>query len=499
MAKRRKRVDSKARSKAKTPRPLVSSLSHLLAMPDDEISQLDIAVANLACADGLPGMEPSRFEQRLDWLDEAARLVKLETDRNYYKFLDDPSAFNHSQARFCMVALVTVLQQQCGVRYNPKWKELTPDQPVPESFGVDASDLFIHTIIDGIGGTCGSLPVLYVAVGRRLGYPLKIAKAARHLFVRWDDPDGKQWHHADRFNIEATGPGIHFLPDEHYKTWPHPVSAEDVEAGIFLKSLTPREELAEFAATRGYCLQANRRLNDAIQAFGEAVRLAPHNHHFAAAHYSLRMHMAMSRRGHAYLNAPAGGFDQKPVGPFWLNGIGGDKILVQIVSPIRQVFGPTPDVGRQLIQQTLQTPNGLHVEVWLPTHEPASEMTAHWVRLSDGRWALVHKTATDIWGGSVPLYARRNIWQEPRHGPILPEDDLRLGGRWHRSMLEHRNESLPAHELTNLASRIEQTVRLMESQASAPAPPTIQPLAGPAGPGVPALSNTSAGTHYLIH
>ena len=499
MAKKRERRRKRKVSQATAPRPPVPALSQLVESADDTLSQLDIAVGNLVCAGDLPGMGAPDFDRRLDWLDEAARLVKLETDRHYYKFLDDPAAFDFSQARFCMVALVTVLQQQCGVRYNPKWQGLTPDQPVPESFGLDASDLFIHAIIDQIGGTCGSLPVLYVAVGRRLGYPLRLVKAARHLFVRWDDPDGKRWHHSDRFNIEATGPGIHFLPDDHYRTWPHPVSDEDVDSGIFLKSLTPREEVAEFVATRGYCLQANRRLNDAIQTFGEAVKLARHNRHFAAAHDALRTHMAMRRRGHAYLNAAVGGMDQKPVGPFWLNGVGGDKVLVQIVSPVRQPYAPPPDVGRQLVQHALQTPNGLNVEAWLPTHEPSSEMTAHWVRLSDGRWALVHKTVTDTWGGPVPPYQRRKPWQEPRHGPVLPDDGTRFGGHWHGSMHGHQRESLFVHELANLATRIEQAVQLVDSQASMPDLPAIQPLALPAGPSIPTLSNASARTHHFVH
>ena len=161
-----------------------------------------------------PGAGPLRIGHYLDWLDETAQKVRLETGRNYHKFLDSPAAFGYSQARFCMVCLVTVLQQQCDVGYSRKWRELTPDCPVPEAFGIDACDLFIHAIIDGIGGTCGSIPVLYVAVGRRLGYPLRLVKAARHLFVRWDDPDDKHWHHSDRFNVESTAPGVHFLPDE---------------------------------------------------------------------------------------------------------------------------------------------------------------------------------------------------------------------------------------------------------------------------------------------
>jgi hypothetical protein len=241
----------------------------------DEHTPLDIALANLVCASGLPGAGELDVDSYLAWLDEAAAQVRLATDRNYHKFIDNPSEFDFSQARFCMVCLVSVLQTQCRVRYHPKWKGLKVDDEIPGSFGVDASDLFIHSIIEGVGGTCGSLPVLYAAVGRRLGYPLKIVKAVRHLFVRWDDADGAEWLHPERFNVEATGPGIHFLPDEHYRSWPHEIADEDVKSGVFLQSLTPSEERAEFLAARGYCLQLNGDICAAIEALAHASRLTP--------------------------------------------------------------------------------------------------------------------------------------------------------------------------------------------------------------------------------
>ena len=285
-----------------------------------EWSCKDIAIANLVCSEGLPGEPKHSVDWYINWLDGAAEQVKLATDRNYYKYLESPYAFEGSQARFCMVCLVSVMQRQLGVQYNPKWKGLKPDGGVPATFGIDANDVFIHAIINGVGGTCGSLPVLYVAIGRRLRYPLKLVKAARHLFVRWDDPYAAAWHCAERFNVEATGPGVHFLPDEHYRVWPHAISDRDVEEGVFLRSLSKREELAEFTATRAHCLRANNRLIEAVDALAEAARLAPHNRYFAASRYAMRMHIDLHRRGHAFLNAPVPGTSQEPVGPFWLDG-----------------------------------------------------------------------------------------------------------------------------------------------------------------------------------
>jgi hypothetical protein len=463
-------------------------INQLCALNDDDLAKADVAAMNLVCAGGLPGAPALEIEHYLAWLDEAARTVKLETERNYYQFLENPREFDFSQARFCAVSLVTILQRRCGVQYNPKWKGITPDRPIPDQFGVDASDVFIHAIIDGIGGTCGSLPVLYVAVGRRLGYPFKLVKAARHLFVRWDDPQGKRWFHPDRFNVEATGPGVHILPNEHYYNWPHPLSDEDIEGGIFLKSLTPREELAEFLATRGYCLQANNRVQEAIDAFKEASRLAPHNRHFAASYSALRLHLFMRQRGHAFLNAPVVGLDERPEGPFWMSGHGGGKLLVQIVSPVRQPFGPSPDLGIYLVQQTLQSPNGSFVEVWLPTHQPSSPMTAHWVRLTDGRWALVHKPEIDSWGR-----LRRDLGhshERPSGHPIVPLPEHRNALPRFGARPIHRPAPMPYHEEANLALQVQQAVRLMRNQASDPKSIPIPHLAIPAGPMVPALPRT---------
>lgn len=44
--------------------------------------------------------------------------------------------------------------------------------------------------------------MLYVAIGRRLGYPLKLVECKGHLFVRWEDAK-------ERFNIEGTSRGLH--------------------------------------------------------------------------------------------------------------------------------------------------------------------------------------------------------------------------------------------------------------------------------------------------
>jgi hypothetical protein len=123
-------------------------------------------------------------------------------------------------------------------------------------------------IDDSNGGTCASMPVLYTAVARRLRYPIKLVSANGHLFCRWD---GKE----NRFNIESTGKGFSFLPDEYYHKWPHPLTDEQIKSGEFLSSMSPAEEMACFFAGRAWCLEENGRVDEAAKAYQTASRLHP--------------------------------------------------------------------------------------------------------------------------------------------------------------------------------------------------------------------------------
>ena len=58
--------------------------------------------------------------------------------------------------------LVTVLQQDLGVHYNP--------QRAREVDFRNSKDLFIHGLVGNPnGGTCVSIPALYTTIARRLG------------------------------------------------------------------------------------------------------------------------------------------------------------------------------------------------------------------------------------------------------------------------------------------------------------------------------------------
>jgi tetratricopeptide (TPR) repeat protein len=253
------------------------NLAEFIQCPLEAVEGYDVAALNLRCAQGLPGAEGLDEGRMLGWLDQAAQRVQFETRRHWYRFNGAPSTYNNSTAYFCCYFLLQVLQEDVGIRYNPARVRDRKFQD-PKCFDPDFSDsrdLFIHGMIDGPGGTCASMPVMYVAVGRRLGYPLKLVQTRGHLFARWDDPDGKCFGFPEAFNVEGSGEGIASYDDEHYKTWPEPWNAIDEAEGWYLKSMTPLEELASFLATRGDCLTDNGRLGEAAEAYAWASAIAP--------------------------------------------------------------------------------------------------------------------------------------------------------------------------------------------------------------------------------
>jgi hypothetical protein len=236
-------------------------------LPISELANLDSAEVNLACAAGLPNADRLDSSAVLARLDKWANLVRRYTERCLPQFHANPERFDHSEGYFCVLVMVTALQRDLKLVYNP--------DKVADDASFDANDTFIMGAVLGAGGTCASIPVVIAAVGRRLGYPIKLVAARSggvgHLFNRWDDPAG------ERFNIEASGEGLSKLPDDYYRTGEYQVTAEQEEKLCLLRSMTPREELADFLTQRGFRWLELGKLRQAVEAFGFAYGLAPHN------------------------------------------------------------------------------------------------------------------------------------------------------------------------------------------------------------------------------
>lgn len=253
--------------KTLTGRHLLSWLTYA-RLPEWELGQYDIAAINLACAEGLPGAEQIDPDYCLYKLDEWAGEVGPHTKRLLPHFRRKSHLYENSEAYFRAMDLITVLQRDLGVRYNPA--------KIPEDAPFDTADSFIHGVIQGDGGTCASLPVVYAAVGRRLGYPIRLAttrnKTSGHLFARWEDPAT-----GERFNIEATNRGMSTPTDDYFRTGLYELGPKVEAEGCYLRSKTPRMELAGFLGNRAWCWHDAKDWRRCVEAWAWAAALVPEN------------------------------------------------------------------------------------------------------------------------------------------------------------------------------------------------------------------------------
>lgn len=244
------------------------TLGDLLVASPAELARYDVGRVNLVCAAGLCGAEGLDVPQYLARLDEWAARVQMRTARAYDIFRRHPERCDHSENVFRMMMLVEVVKLDFKCHYNP---ERVPNDAAycPMPFW-DSKDLLIHGLLgDDRAGTCNNIPVLVVALGRRLGYPLKLLTTPTHVFARWDD--GRE-----RFNVEASNPGglvIH--DDEHYRQRIRETLPKGDPDDCYLRPLTPAEELALFLISRAWVLEAHGRYSEALPYLVRCCELAP--------------------------------------------------------------------------------------------------------------------------------------------------------------------------------------------------------------------------------
>jgi hypothetical protein len=235
----------------------------------DTALTLSIEHRNLLCASGIAPECLANLENSESLIQTWSDHIKQETERHMYRFRNNPAEFERSEGFFRMLIMAVVLAEDYHIHYDAE--KITPPGSASETDGFfrDPSVVFLPGLLGPERkGTCSSMPVLYVAIGRKLGYPLKLVATKGHLFCRWDG-------NRERFNIEATAHGLSRFDDEYYRHWPFEVSADDEKANGYLLSLSPRQELAVFFSLRGMCLRDKGRTAEAAECFFKAFQLDP--------------------------------------------------------------------------------------------------------------------------------------------------------------------------------------------------------------------------------
>lgn len=240
------------------------TLWQMLDLSDDELEHVDLVAMNLAVARAIPALvelDTGRYVAVVnDWTMQFSQLLQGAEQR----FHKSPQQWKNDIQFFRIGMLAGYMGKYLGLGYIPGQRH------VDAVWYTNPSDLFLNGLIDTKHGTCANLPVLHVAMARRLGWPVSLACVHSHFISRFDD--GKVV-----YNIEATDidrGGFAEGPDELYLQ-KYNLSEKAISSGSDLRNLTAREMLGVFVALRARHYSDTNQLTQADSEFALSRHLFP--------------------------------------------------------------------------------------------------------------------------------------------------------------------------------------------------------------------------------
>lgn len=121
------------------------------------------------------------------------------------------------------------------------WNDNKPFQyDLDDPLGIKPANRLLQRYLTVRRGNCITMPILFLALGQRIGLSMTLAEAPLHVFVKYTDDAGNVW------NLEPTSGGG-FTRDEWYRK-KLPMSDQAVANGIYLRALSHEEATALIAS-----------------------------------------------------------------------------------------------------------------------------------------------------------------------------------------------------------------------------------------------------------
>ncbi|MCJ9750668.1 transglutaminase-like domain-containing protein [Neorhizobium sp. BETTINA12A] len=122
-----------------------------------------------------------------------------------------------------------------------EWNAFRPfTYDLADPLGENPTNRLLQRYLDTRQGNCITMPILFLALGQRLGLKMTLAQAPLHVFVKYTDDSGSTW------NLEATSGGG-FTRDLWYRQ-KLPMSDDAIAKGIYLRPLRHDEAVALIAS-----------------------------------------------------------------------------------------------------------------------------------------------------------------------------------------------------------------------------------------------------------
>lgn len=136
-----------------------------------------------------------------------------------------------------------------------------------DPLGQVARSKVLSTYIKTRQGNCVTMPILFLIVADRMGLNVRLATAPLHVFVRYTDTAGIE------HNIEATSGGGTARAEWYREKLP--MTDRSIDSGIYMRTLSKRESIAEMANTIVNFLLDERRYQEAINVADMILAVNP--------------------------------------------------------------------------------------------------------------------------------------------------------------------------------------------------------------------------------
>ncbi len=223
--------------------PVTAAEAELAKLLQGKDETIDLALANWLVATDVPQFSGLTREAYLAQLDEMVGHVRREMTRMEGVARsrgENPDAPRTRCAIFCNAVLKLRFAYAEEFRQN----HLTPAQR--KALYGDANHVLLAGLLQTRRGTCVSMPLLYLVIGQRLGYPVHLVAIGSHYFIRWEEPDL-------RMNIETTSVDRVWIAEDDDAYLEQEGMTRDQLQGSDLRNLTRHEVVGQlFFARSGH-------------------------------------------------------------------------------------------------------------------------------------------------------------------------------------------------------------------------------------------------------
>ena len=157
-----------------------------------------------------------------------------------------------------------------GIDYNDEFRTTSATQEQVVAMYRDERNVFLTGLMATRRGSCVSMPMIYLCVGRKLGYPVHLVMVGNHLFIRWQESTDLY------LNIETTiASQTAVAENEDVFLEAEGLTRAEIAGTNWLRNLSNREIVASLLFARSGCHSAMDRVESAYRDCRRAVHLAP--------------------------------------------------------------------------------------------------------------------------------------------------------------------------------------------------------------------------------